>query len=261
MNDVPERARKVRQEPKNHRTIDRVTEILEHVAYNPGITFSELSRKMDAAKSSVHGFVSGLLAKGWLYQHDDGLYTGPTVYGLILANDHHRVGFVSFEDLRALHKETGATVFLGTQAGNDLIYIAEVGHDPVLGFEGQAEVRRDLLKTAGGKALLAAQPAEDCSRFLRRRSAEAGETADDVQKFVTEVSEIRRTGFAFNFRPNANRYAIATVVRSSGPGALAAVTLVGPNEEMRPRQEELCAALSKHVKRWTAKAGKANALI
>jgi DNA-binding IclR family transcriptional regulator len=258
MNDVAAGGRKVRQEPKNHRTIDRVTEILEQVAYNPGITFSELSRKMDAAKSSVHGFVSGLLAKGWLYQHEDGLYTGPTVYGLILANDHRRVGFVSFEDLRALHKETGATVFLGTQAGSDLIYIAEVGQDPVVGFDGQAEIRRDLLKTAGGKALLAAQPSEDCTRFLRRKSAEA---AEDVERFVSEVSEIRRTGFAFNYRPQTNRYAIATVVRSSGPGNIAAITLVGPEEEMRPRQEELCAAISRHVKRWTAKSRKANALI
>ena len=54
--------------PQNHRTVDRVTRILEEVVYHPGITFAELVRALNAAKSSVHGFMRGLLAKGWLYR-------------------------------------------------------------------------------------------------------------------------------------------------------------------------------------------------
>ena len=50
--------------PKNHRTIDRVTQILEEVVYHPGIGFAELARVLDAPKSSVHGFIRGLQAKG-----------------------------------------------------------------------------------------------------------------------------------------------------------------------------------------------------
>ena len=51
--------------PMNHRTVDRVTRILEEVVYMPGMTFAELARALDAPKSSVHGFLSGLLAQGW----------------------------------------------------------------------------------------------------------------------------------------------------------------------------------------------------
>jgi hypothetical protein len=54
--------------PDTHRTIDRVTRILEEVVYAPGLTFSELVRALGASKSSVHGFIQGLLAKGWLYE-------------------------------------------------------------------------------------------------------------------------------------------------------------------------------------------------
>ena len=50
--------------PQNHRTVDRVTRILEEVVYSPGMTFAELVRALDAPKSSVHGFIRGLLAKG-----------------------------------------------------------------------------------------------------------------------------------------------------------------------------------------------------
>ena len=40
----------------------------------PGMTFGELARALDAPKSSVHGFMSGLLAQGWLYEADHRLY-------------------------------------------------------------------------------------------------------------------------------------------------------------------------------------------
>src|SRR6516165_11026996 len=81
--------------PANHRTVDRVTQILEEVVYHPGIGFAELARALGAPKSSVHGFIRGLLAKGWLYESDRGFYLGPAVYGLTLASGRIRAGQVS----------------------------------------------------------------------------------------------------------------------------------------------------------------------
>jgi DNA-binding IclR family transcriptional regulator len=247
-----------KHEPQNHRTIDRVTQILEQVVYQPGISFAELVRAVDAAKSSLHGFISGLVATGWLYQQDGGFYLGPTIYGLTLANGHLRTGFVSYEDLKTLHNETGAAVFLGIQAGDHLIYIAEAGQDPVVGFEAKSDIRRILLKTAGGKALLAAQPSEERDRFLRRRGPNEQSL---VENFLAEIDVIRRTGIAVNFRPNVNRFAIAAVIRSEASRPLASITLVGTEQDMRPRVGELSAALLKHVEVWSAKSQKANVLI
>ena len=81
--------------PKNHRTIDRVTRLLEEVVYNPGMTFAQFVRALNAPKSSVHGFISGLLANGWLYQEQHRFYLGPAVYGLTLASGHIRAGLVT----------------------------------------------------------------------------------------------------------------------------------------------------------------------
>src|SRR4249920_1212498 len=89
--------------PQNHRTIDRVTQILEQVVYNPGMTFAELARALDAPKSSVHGFIRGLLATGWLYEDKHQFYIGPAMYGLTLATGHIRAGLVTETDLAALH--------------------------------------------------------------------------------------------------------------------------------------------------------------
>src|SRR5262249_34504866 len=154
----------------NHRTVDRVTRILEEVVYRPGMTFGELAEAVGAPKSSVHGFVSGLLANGWLYERNRRFFLGPAVYGLTLAGGHIRAGLVTDSDLAALHEATGLAVFLGVLAGEDLIYISEVGSDPVTGFDARSNIRRAPLATAGGKALLAARPDAEREAYLRRHA-------------------------------------------------------------------------------------------
>ena len=186
--------------PQNHRTVDRVTRILEEVVYHPGMTFAELVRALNAAKSSVHGFMRGLLAKGWLYEEQGRYYLGPAVYGLTLASGHIRAGLVTHADLAALHEETGVAVFLGVQAGDHLIYIAEAGSDSITGFEARSNIRRPLLATAGGKALLAARSDGERESYLRRRSAEE---ADLVDQFLAEYAEIKRTRIARTFAGGA----------------------------------------------------------
>ncbi len=241
---------RTKQAPQNHRTIDRVTQIIETVVYNPGINFAELVRAVNAAKSSVHGFVNGLLASGWLFQENGKFYLGPTIYGLTLANGHLRSGFVSWDDLNALHDETETAAFLGIQAGDHLMYIAVAGQDPVISYEAKSNIRRHMLKTAGGKALLAAQPNDVRDAYLRRRPP------DDrtlVEQFLSELEEIQRTGIAKNFRSQVRRYAIAGVVHDRSTKAMASVTLVGPAEKIEPKLESLCTSLKNHIEIWTAR--------
>jgi DNA-binding IclR family transcriptional regulator len=239
--------------PQNHRTIDRVTRILEEVVYHPGLTFAELVRALDASKSSVHGFISGLLANGWLYEERRRFYLGPAVYGLTLASGQVRAGLVTHADLVALHEESRLAVFLGVRAGNHLIYIAEVGSDPVVGFEARTNIRRPLLNTAGGKALLAAQSAAERDSFLRRCRAEQPEL---VVKFLEEYAEIARTRIATNVRDNGVRPALATVIQNRSGEPVAAVTLVGPTAEVKPRAKRLGNLLIRHVDSWSQRPAK-----
>jgi DNA-binding IclR family transcriptional regulator len=233
--------------PQSHRTVDRVTRILELVVYHPGMTFAELARALDAPKSSVHGFIGGLLANGWLYEQDRRFYLGPAVYGLTLATGHIRAGLVTQADLGTLYAEARVPVFLGTQAGDHLVYLAEAGSDPVEGFAARSNIRRPLLATAGGKALLAARSEIEREAYLRRRSAE---DPDEVDTFLAEFEEIRRTRIATNFRLRGTRFAIATTVLNQSGEAVAAVTLVGPTATVQPRQKELAALLLHRVDAW-----------
>jgi DNA-binding IclR family transcriptional regulator len=233
---------------QNHRTVDRATQILEEVVYNPGMTFAELVRALGAAKSSVHGFIRGLLAKGWLYEDQHRFYLGPAVYGLTLASGHIRAGLVTHADVEGLHEETGLAVFLGVRAGDHLIYVAHAGSDDVEGFAARSDIRRTLLMTAGGKALLAASPRSKREAYLRRRNAQEGHL---VEAFLAEFESIVKTGVATNLRTSGARFAIATTVRNQLGDPVAALSIVGPTAAMKPRAEELALVLRKRVEGWS----------
>jgi DNA-binding IclR family transcriptional regulator len=236
-----------RRAPQHHRTVDRVTRILETVVCRPGIRFTELARTLDAPMGSVHGFISGLLANGWLYEQDHRFYLGPAVYALTLASGNIRAGLVTHDGLLALHEETGAAVFLGVQAGDHLLYVAEVGSERLAGFAAQSDIRRPLLRTAGGKALLAARPAAEREAYLRHQTVEG---PDAVDEFLAEYEEIRRTRIATHLRLSGTRFAVATAVLDRSGDAVASVTLVGPTSDLQPRVGQLARVLLRQVDSW-----------
>ena len=233
--------------PKNHRTVDRVTQILEEVVYRPGITFAELARTLGAAKSSVHGFIRGLQAKGWLYEDDRRFYLGPAVYALTLVSGHIRAGLVTQADLDELHKASGMTVFLGVVAGDHLIYVGESGTDAMTGFAARSNIRRTLISTAGGKALLAEWSDAERDAYLRRQQAE---DPDLVSGFLAEYGDIKKTRVATNFRHHGTQLALATVVRSQAEEVIATAILVGQASVAKPREAKLRRTLLKHVDSW-----------
>jgi DNA-binding IclR family transcriptional regulator len=237
--------------PQNHRTVDRVTRILEEVVYSPGLTFAELVRAVGAPKSSVHGFIRGLLAKGWLHQERHRFYLGPAVYGLTLASGHIRAGLVTHQDLAALNEEAGLPAYLGVQAGDHLIYVAEAGSDPVERFDARSNIRRTLLATAGGKALLAERRDAERESYLRRRSKDEAELVD---QFLDEYQAIRKTRIATNMRRGGTRFAIATTVHNPASEAVASITLVGPTAHVQPRLKKLSQILCRHVDAWSRRA-------
>ena len=210
------------------------------------MTFAELVRALDAAKSSVHGFIRGLLAKGWLYEEQVATISVPrcTVSRSRVAISGP--GLVTHADLAALHEETGVAVFLGVQAGDHLIYIAEAGSDSITGFEARSNIRRPLLATAGGKALLVARSDGEREAYLRRRSTEE---ADLVEQFLEEYAEIKRTRIARTFA-GGTRFGIATTVHNQSGEAVAAIMLVGLTAEVQPRVQELAKQLLRHVDWW-----------
>ena len=230
-----------------HRTINRVTHILEEVVNRPGQTYSDLTKALDAPKSSVYGFVRGLLAADWLIEEDHRLFLGPAFYGLAIASGHIRAGVVSAADLETLHRDTGLGAYLGVRASASLIYIAEAGSDLIASFRARSNIRRPILHTAGGKVLLAALPEAELDSFLRSRRTEE---QDDVHAFLEMLPSIRETGIAVNIAEAGSRTGVATLLRAGSGQPVASVTLVGPSAQVLPHIDHLGAVLRNRVQEW-----------
>ena len=231
----------------SHQTISRVTRILEEVVYRPGSTFAELTRAVGAPKSSVYGFVRGLLSVDWLIEQDHRLYLGPAFFSLAIASGHIRAGSVTAGDLESLNRETGLAAFVGVRAGDHLLYVAEAGSDLLTGFGSRSNIRRNLLTAAGGKILLAELPEAELEAFLRRRGPEEQPMVDE---FLGTRASIRSSGVAVNHNRTLGRTGVATAIRNATGTPIAAVTLLGPDSEVVPRINALGELLLKRVGEW-----------
>jgi DNA-binding IclR family transcriptional regulator len=240
--------------PGAHQTITRVTRLLEEVVYRPGLTHAELTRALGAPKSSVYGFIRGLLAVDWLFEQDHRLYLGPAFFSLAIASGEIRAGLVSPGELDELSREAQLTAFVGIRAGDHLLYIAESGSSLMTAFEARTNIRRNLLNTAGGKVLLAATPEAELESYLRRRTPEE---RDQVRAFITECPMIRENGYAVNINTERSRVGLATAIHNSAGTTIAAVTLVGPSSNVLPRIEQLSRLLIERVGGWRDRAGSA----
>ena len=231
--------------PRNHRTIDRVTRILEEVVYNPGMTFAELVRALDAPKSSVHGFIRGLLASGWLHQDEHRFYLGPAVYGLTLASGHIRAGLVTHATIspRCTRRRASRRSSASRPAITSSTSPKPAAITLRVSKRGRTSAARFCSPPAGRRCSHRRTEAERES-YLRRRSAEEPELVD---KFLEEYDAIRQTRIATNLRPSGTRFALATAVHNPSGDAVAAITLVGPTTSVKPRVKQLGELLIRHV--------------
>ncbi|MFC9454383.1 IclR family transcriptional regulator C-terminal domain-containing protein [Streptomyces sp. NPDC056983] len=237
-----------------HKTINRVTRILEEVVRRPGSTFAELTRALDAPKSSVYGFIRGLLAADWLTEQDHKLYLGPAFFSLAIASGQIRAGLVNTSDIEALHQDTGLTASIGVLSGDHLLYVAEESSDLASTFAARANIRRDLLMTAGGKALLSQLPEAELASYLLRRE---NEDKGLVDQFLEECPTIRRTRIAIRRNVARGRTAVGTFVQGKTGAPLASVTVVGSSADVEPRLDKLSELLLERVRQWSVRSSSA----
>ena len=95
------------------------------------------------------------------------------------------------------------------------------------GYAARTNIRRTLLETAGGKALLAAMPEAQRNSYLRRRHAMKRTSSSSSSRSTTRSGN---TGIARNTVRGGVRSAVATTIENQAGEVVAEVTLVGPSD-------------------------------
>jgi DNA-binding IclR family transcriptional regulator len=183
------------------KSADRALQLLEFIGDRGAVRFTELLTELGLPRSSAHGLVSTLAARGWI-EHDAAARTyslGPRVWQL-------GQRYASRQDVAALARpvmddlarEVGETVQLAELDGVANVYLA-ISEGPLpMRLASSVDMRLHSHGTGIGKALLSQLSSEE---VRRRLSAVAlprftEHTITDVEQLVAAVDRVRTDGFA-----------------------------------------------------------------
>jgi len=231
---------------RHHRGVDRTVAILEAVARAPrGLTLTDLARTLDAPVSSVQQLANGLVAVGYLTMANRRYELGPGPFALTMGHDWSSVAPMSHQLIEELARELGCAIVVGVLVGDNLMYFDEAGNDPAIEYYAKTRSRRPILRSSGGKRLLAGLPDDELQRRLRELS-ETHPTAE-IDAFLQQLPDIRRTGLAFgDALPGI--LAVAAGVPGRDGRLAAALVAAGESAAMAERLEDVGAVLLDRVK-------------
>lgn len=212
--------------PRHHRTVDRVHEILEHVAREQdGLSLQVLATVMGVPKSSLQSLVYGMVATGLLVESSKRYFLGPALFVLTLSVTPFSADFLSPRDVERMSEKVGLSLSLAIQMGDSYVSIMHAGDHPTMEYVTLSHRRRPLLNTATGKTILANMDPVEMHHHLVVASR-VDQVA--VDEFLGELQAIRESGLAFNYnRSIPGVYAVATGVYEPNGRFAAALCAIG----------------------------------
>nr|WP_306809587.1 helix-turn-helix domain-containing protein [Nocardioides carbamazepini] len=230
--------------------VDRLAAVLEHVARSEqGMTLTELARAVDAPVSSIQGLVNGLAATGYLDERDRRYSLGTAPYLLNLIAGRHMVTRIDHAVLESIHASCGLTTLLSIAVSTDVFYIDNVSREPRYDYLAKNFIRRSLIRTSAGWVLLADFTRRDLWTYL---SSLPPEDEERVERFLAALDEIRETGVCAGPHTSEVADGVSIAVRESGR-TTGAVSIVGSEEEIGHRRQELTDLLVAHRERWDSR--------
>jgi DNA-binding IclR family transcriptional regulator len=191
------------------KSADRTLEVLELLAASPTRRgLGELARELDIPKSSLHGLLRTMVARGWVEADATG-----TRFGLGLRALQVGAAYLDTDDvvgllrgiLDELAAQFGETVHLGRLDGASVVYLAKRESIHPLRLFSAIGRRLPAHATALGKALLAERSDDEADRLLSWPLARlTPRTLTDAAAFHGDLAEIRRRGYAVDHQENSD---------------------------------------------------------
>lgn len=234
------------------KSADRTLDILEALATAGPSTLSELTRLLDIPKSSLHGILRTMAARGWIEASQTRFRLGLRALqvGAAYLDADDTVGLLSgiLDDLAA---RFGETTHLGRLDGPDITYVAKRESVHPLRLYSAIGRRLPAHATALGKALLAARPAAEVDALLPDPlPALTPHTITDRAALHAELASIRALGYAVDREENTEGIVcVARTVPMRDP-LTDAISLSIPRTRVTPTTvDEVAAALAEAVRK------------
>jgi len=226
-------------------SVTRVIRILEALCANPKpMSLAELSRALDAPKSSLAALLRGLAEEGFVVASDGAWRLGAGAFGLGSALLEGRRRFQTSdlvrEGMRRLAERSGETVLFAVpdEDGETMTYVDAIESPKAVRFAVSIGDRRPLYATAGGRALLAAGSDEALRGYLDRLRPEKHTEQTEVAKkrLLEAVMAARATGIAQTVDQMAEGVTgTAAALHGAAGNAIGALIVAAPSARLQDR--------------------------
>ncbi len=228
-------------------SVKKALELLDHfTAERPELGLAEISREVDAHKSSVFRVLTTLEAAGFL---DKDPQSGRYRLGLKILDlagrvwGRHDVRHIAGPFMEEAARKSGEIIHLAVLDGPDIVYLEKKGQGQVLTVATRVGGRNPAYASAMGKVLLADLSQRELKGILGRGrlSRLTVNTITEMPRLVEELDRIREQGFALdNEETFPGIRCVGAPIRDAGGKAIAALSVTVPAQRMEAgRVEEL----------------------
>lgn len=237
-------------------SIDRAFNIIELLSQKPrGLAMTEIGRRLDLNKSTVHRLLSSLRERGYIEKDTE---TGNYKLGLgfvelaslYLNNLELKIEASPF--LNQLTKQTGQTSFLATMNETDIVYIDKVETYNSLRRYTIIGKRLPMHATSLGKAMLSGMSDKEIEDLYPEKKLEllTKKTIPTFDALLAEIRQIRNRGYSIDDEENEkDTRCVGAPIFDYRGRVIAAVSLAW---DMKPHPEFSWSDFEKQVTRCAA---------
>jgi DNA-binding IclR family transcriptional regulator len=225
-------------------SVKKAFKILQAISDSPmGLGVSELSKKLNMGKSTVHGITLGLEALGVLVR--DPIQKKFNLGYTLLELSRRAYGRIQLRDvarvpMERLAEKIGETVFIGIMNGDHATIVDVVESHNEMKITSPPGTRLPLLAGTMGKVFLSQLEEKKAKEILQKMGLArfTSKSIVDQKKFFKEVEETKRKGYAIdNEEYMLGVRAIAAPIQT-GSAPLAAIWVVGFTASLNDQKME-----------------------
>jgi DNA-binding IclR family transcriptional regulator len=225
--------------------VDRALGLLQYLARHPGEHgVRALSAALDLSPSTVHRLLDSLVRRGFVRQNEatEKYTVGAQAVQLgIAALGSFEVTAVAPPHLHSLVAETGESAFLAVLDDGEVVYLFKEEGGRAIRTTARLGSRRPAHCTALGKAFLATLAPADAQAILERKGMPrlTEHTITDPETLWQELAAVLMRGYAVDREEvELGLMCLAAPVRDYRGQTVAAISLAGPIERMRPNEAD-----------------------
>lgn len=217
-------------------SVERALKILEILAeYPEGVGVTELSLKLDVAKSTAHRLLNTLLEQHYVSKDTktDSYVLGTQI--LLIANqvqENLSIVEISKAEIHNLSELTNETVHLCLFDKDEIVYIDKVESNQTIRMHSRIGTRSLMHCTGVGKAILAYLDKDEVEDILSRKGMQAktNNTISNLEDMRIELKKISENGFAIdNIENEEGIRCVAAPIFNHNKKPIAALSISSPS--------------------------------